>query len=297
MECYYPETDLNFLTITAPPTTEPDILIPATLPPKSTTTTTTASVSIISNTVTYPPKKTSKLNMNLYTTVLKYNDFSVTSIVPVNRKVSISECRSTIRNADRIIDDCITIDRVSTSCRNEMAGTRVTHRSCTFSTEVLDSPLTVTPTKCPEKSCTKEIQYTTFYSSSHEIIRPRTTNVICSTIDVDCVIPVTDVITPSPESTTPPITVPPEATITITTTTTPAITNCPTVTITHKEKETVTETEKETVTVTVKGSSADNSSACAGKYEQCGGEGYTGPTCCEEGLTCRRLTRYFSHCE
>jgi len=110
IECYYPDTDFNTITSTIPPTTSHDILSPVTLPPK---TTTTSSVSTISNTVTLPPKTTtiSKLNMNLYTTVIGYNEFTMTTIVPVDQKVSINHCSSTTLNADGILSTCVTIDR------------------------------------------------------------------------------------------------------------------------------------------------------------------------------------------
>ncbi|CAM9610969.1 unnamed protein product [Ectocarpus sp. 12 AP-2014] len=36
--------------------------------------------------------------------------------------------------------------------------------------------------------------------------------------------------------------------------------------------------------------------ACAKFNEQCGGQHYTGTTCCEAGLTCKRWTDYWSSC-
>jgi len=35
---------------------------------------------------------------------------------------------------------------------------------------------------------------------------------------------------------------------------------------------------------------------CASKWDQCGGVGYSGPTCCESGSTCREYNQYFSQC-
>jgi hypothetical protein len=35
---------------------------------------------------------------------------------------------------------------------------------------------------------------------------------------------------------------------------------------------------------------------CAKKWEQCDGKGFTGPICCQSGLTCRKLNKYYSLC-
>jgi hypothetical protein len=36
--------------------------------------------------------------------------------------------------------------------------------------------------------------------------------------------------------------------------------------------------------------------ACAPKWAQCGGRGYSGPTCCQSGSTCRVSNEYYSQC-
>ncbi len=36
--------------------------------------------------------------------------------------------------------------------------------------------------------------------------------------------------------------------------------------------------------------------ACSAAYEQCGGEGYTGETCCVDGFVCKVMNQYFSQC-
>jgi len=35
---------------------------------------------------------------------------------------------------------------------------------------------------------------------------------------------------------------------------------------------------------------------CAKKWNKCGGVGYNGPTCCEAGLVCRKVNKYYSRC-
>jgi len=112
--------------------------------------------------------------------------------------------------------------------------------------------------------------------------------------------------------------IPPPATITTTTTTTKSIiptsknTSSSSVTtstsstknsivyVTVVEKEIVTITEKETVTITVKDSpdptSFNDDRQCADKWAQCGGLGFTGPTCCKEGYFCHELNPYYSQC-
>ncbi|KAJ3044823.1 hypothetical protein HDV00_000700 [Rhizophlyctis rosea] len=36
--------------------------------------------------------------------------------------------------------------------------------------------------------------------------------------------------------------------------------------------------------------------SCAAKYAQCGGQGFTGPTCCQSGSTCKSSNQYYSQC-
>jgi len=73
-------------------------------------------------------------------------------------------------------------------------------------------------------------------------------------------------------------------------------TKCLPVYVTVTEKQKVTVTEKETVTVTVHEKQENEDRTCASKWQQCGGSGYTGPTCCESGSTCRKLSDYYSQC-
>ncbi|KAF9053391.1 hypothetical protein BJ165DRAFT_1383810, partial [Panaeolus papilionaceus] len=35
---------------------------------------------------------------------------------------------------------------------------------------------------------------------------------------------------------------------------------------------------------------------CVAKYGQCGGQGYTGPTCCPSGSTCTKSNDFYSQC-
>jgi len=90
--------------------------------------------------------------------------------------------------------------------------------------------------------------------------------------------------------------------------------DCGAVTVTVKEKITVT--IKETVTVTEGSIPTGNASEstttknasegsiptgsateqCAKKWQQCGGIGFSGPTCCESGSTCHEYDKYYSQC-
>jgi len=71
-------------------------------------------------------------------------------------------------------------------------------------------------------------------------------------------------------------------------------TKCIPVTVTITEKVKVTTTLKETITVTVKSSPTNEN--CADKYAQCGGNGFSGPTCCKSGSTCHKYNEYYSQC-
>jgi len=95
--------------------------------------------------------------------------------------------------------------------------------------------------------------------------------------------------------------VPPVTTTTTTTkvppvtTTTTTTTSCIpwTYTVTETVKETITEKQRVTVTVV-----ADTTPdvKCAGKWAQCGGVGFNGPTCCEPGTSCHVLSEHYSQC-
>lgn len=41
----------------------------------------------------------------------------------------------------------------------------------------------------------------------------------------------------------------------------------------------------------------ENDYSCASSFGQCGGEGYTGPTCCQWGQTCVKCSKYYSGCK
>jgi len=44
------------------------------------------------------------------------------------------------------------------------------------------------------------------------------------------------------------------------------------------------------------GSSSGSSGSCSAKWGQCGGSGWTGPTCCESGSTCTYNNQWYSQC-
>jgi len=72
---------------------------------------------------------------------------------------------------------------------------------------------------------------------------------------------------------------------------------CKGVVVTVTKKEKVTVTLKETVYVTIGSSPTDGATgSCAKKWEQCGGVGFNGPTCCESGSTCHEYGKYYSQC-
>jgi len=69
----------------------------------------------------------------------------------------------------------------------------------------------------------------------------------------------------------------------------------PTTTTTKKTTTRKTTTTKKTTTTTKK-SSQTSGSRCVAKYAQCGGIGYSGPTCCESGSECVVSNEYYSQC-
>eukprot|EP00833_Pecoramyces_ruminatium_P002128 jgi/Orpsp1_1/1176160/evm.model.c7180000056605.1 len=108
-------------------------------------------------------------------------------------------------------------------------------------------------------------------------------------------------------------TLPPKTvTTTITTTKVPPLSistpSCKSpVTVTVTEKETIT--EKETVTVTVHEKEEKEKKekkekeemklpmkGCASRWAQCGGKNFEGPTCCDSGSHCHKISEYYSQC-
>jgi len=99
-----------------------------------------------------------------------------------------------------------------------------------------------------------------------------------------------------------------ESTIECAITTTETIEETPSMTITEvlttpSPKSTTTTTTNPTtttITVTVKrdksSTTPKNESKCAGRWAQCGGPRFKGPTCCKEGLACRKINKNLSYC-
>jgi len=61
------------------------------------------------------------------------------------------------------------------------------------------------------------------------------------------------------------------------------------------DEETIIKKDTITVTKTLK-PEATNDTKCVRKWGQCGGIGYRGSSCCENGLTCREINKYYSQC-
>lgn len=51
-----------------------------------------------------------------------------------------------------------------------------------------------------------------------------------------------------------------------------------------------------TTTTTTNGGSSPTGGSCSPKFGQCGGQGWTGPTCCQAGSTCNNYGQYYSQC-
>ncbi|KAF7336297.1 putative alpha-L-arabinofuranosidase [Mycena venus] len=57
-----------------------------------------------------------------------------------------------------------------------------------------------------------------------------------------------------------------------------------------------TTTTKTTTTATTTTTASGGGSTCAAQWAQCGGQGYSGPTCCQSGFTCTFSNDYYSQC-
>ncbi|KAJ3028636.1 hypothetical protein HDV00_010112 [Rhizophlyctis rosea] len=80
-------------------------------------------------------------------------------------------------------------------------------------------------------------------------------------------------------------------TVTIPNQTTVTLQNTVTVTVSGQQQQPTTTTTTRTTTT-----SQAQQTNCAAKYGQCGGQGYTGPTCCQSGSTCKSSNQYYSQC-
>jgi len=84
------------------------------------------------------------------------------------------------------------------------------------------------------------------------------------------------------------------------TNTTISLKYCDPQTITITERETLTEEETITITIDEGGeitpTPKEPEEKCSGRYAQCGGTNYQGPTCCQSGSKCVFINEYYSQC-
>ncbi|KAI8810880.1 glycosyl hydrolase family 61-domain-containing protein [Cladochytrium replicatum] len=85
------------------------------------------------------------------------------------------------------------------------------------------------------------------------------------------------------------------STTTTTRATTTTTSRATSVTPATRSTSTTTTTVTRTTTTTA-ASPAPTSGACATKYQQCGGQNWTGPKCCVAGSTCTAQNAYYSQC-
>ncbi|KAG8972358.1 hypothetical protein FRB90_010234, partial [Tulasnella sp. 427] len=69
-----------------------------------------------------------------------------------------------------------------------------------------------------------------------------------------------------------------------------------TTTTTSKAGTTTTTTKAGTTTTTTSKASTTTIGTCSAKWGQCGGQGWTGATCCVSGSTCTYSNAYYSQC-
>ncbi|KZT41821.1 hypothetical protein SISSUDRAFT_1126182 [Sistotremastrum suecicum HHB10207 ss-3] len=81
-----------------------------------------------------------------------------------------------------------------------------------------------------------------------------------------------------------------------TSTTTSSSTKSTTTSTTSTTSTTTSSTTKSTSSTTTSTTTSSASGATQTKYGQCGGQGYTGPTVCASGSTCKSSSPYYSQC-
>jgi len=154
----------------------------------------------------------------------------------------------------------------------------------------------------PETTTSKTVEYT---ATAVKVIPEYTTtkSIEYSPTAVKVIPSSSTTTTGSCEASTVYITVTPEPsvpnTVYITVTSREVVTEKVTVTVEPTTKKTTTRkttTTKKTTTTTTKKSTQTSGGRCVAKYAQCGGIGYSGPTCCESGSTCVVSNEYYSQC-
>ncbi|OUM60269.1 carbohydrate-binding module family 1 protein [Piromyces sp. E2] len=156
--------------------------------------------------------------------------------------------------------------------------------SVTTSTEAIPTTTNTTKTIVITTTTTKALPITTTTTKALPITTT-TTKALPITTTTTKALPITTTTTKAL-----PITTTTTKALPITTTTTKALPNvCTPVTVTTTEIVTVTVTIKVTPTT-------NNNQNCATKWGQCGGIGFNGPTCCQQGSSCVRVNDYYSQC-
>ncbi|KIO27335.1 carbohydrate-binding module family 1 protein [Tulasnella calospora MUT 4182] len=65
---------------------------------------------------------------------------------------------------------------------------------------------------------------------------------------------------------------------------------------TNPTTTTTTTTKASTTGGTTTTTTAGNTGTCSAKWGQCGGQGWTGATCCQSGSTCTYSNAWYSQC-
>jgi len=180
----------------------------------------------------------------------------------------------------------------STTTVTEESTTTLTIESSTIST-IESSTISTIPNTLPTKSPRPKYPPTTTTTTTTEFTETNPTEfstIFTETIPTELVSSTITTTSTSSISTLPTKVI----TLTTTVTITQSVKCLPPQTVTVKE----TIKLKETVTVTVQNEPTNvvGKMNCVGKWGQCGGIGFKGPTCCKAGLKCKKLNQLYSHC-
>jgi len=228
-----------------------------------------------------------------FTTTLTYSNtycYLTTEMLTTTLPVITSPCKNIIEKCTVktkvISDDVITSDDYySNQSLKTIAKIPPKSSIYTECESELDTKLCVylgTSNTINEPS-TKIVQITTTKTAATETIITKTTTINTQESTIDSTITTTETIEEIPSMVITEVsTITPSSKLTTTTTTTTTTTNTTTITVTIKQNQS--------------SATPKNKSNCAGKWAQCGGPRFKGPTCCKAGFACQKINKSLSYC-
>jgi len=250
-----------------------------------TTTTTPISTKTIPTIYSDSPNTTTVRNISSSTKTVPTSSkiiLSSTKTVPTSTKIILSSTKTVPTSTKIILSSTKT---VPTSTKIILSSTKTIPTSTKI---ILSSTKTIPTSTKIILSSTKTVPTSSKIILSSTKTVPTSTKIILSSTKT---VPTSTKIILSSTKTVPTS----SKIIPISTKTVPLPSKCTPTTVKVTVKETVTVT----MTVTAQSSGTTiggDDSQCGNKWDQCGGQGFTGPTCCKSGSVCHEYNQHYSQC-